>query len=157
MAKTKDSITIISFSDNGEQIKIEAPARPLSLKLLSEVEKLRQQYTDFGQLAALVASMADAGFDETDEAMRQFKQLILLFDKGLTQEQAKEILRKNMSDTAIKNATLGIDLLRVVIDRSQLTTAQKELLDSDTESDFWQNADLTLLREQSEEYFRRYQ
>jgi hypothetical protein len=158
MAKTtKDSIKIVSYHEDGTQITIEAAARPLSMKVLHEVEALRTQYTDFAQLAALIASRAEAGFDDTDETMKPFKQLIKMFEKGMTGEQAVALLRKDMGETALKNSELSVELLRKLMVREQLKTSEKELIDSDIHGDFWQNADLTLIREQAEDYFRRYQ
>ena len=158
MAKTaKDTIRIVSFHEDGTQITIEAPARPLSMKVLHEVEALRTEFTDFNQLASLVASMAEAGFDDTDETMKPFKQLIKMFEKGMTEEQAVALLRKDKGATVIKNGELSVELLRKLMVREQLKTTEKELLDSEISSDFWQNADLALIREQAEDYFRRYQ
>jgi hypothetical protein len=101
--------------------------------------------------------MAEAGFDDTDEMMKPFKQLIKMFEKGMTEEQAVALLRKDMGDTVLKNGELSVELLRKLMVREQLKTAEKEMLDSDITGDFWQNADLALIREQAEDYFRRYQ
>jgi hypothetical protein len=156
MAKTKDSIRIVSYADGGKEIVIEAPARPISLRLLAEVEDLRRKYTDFEELASLVASMAEAGYDENDEDMKQFRPLIALFEKGFTQAQAVEFLKSNMPQIVMENLRVEMRLLQKVIDRSNLTSFEKECIESDLDADFWQNADLACVRGQAMEFFRAY-
>ena len=151
-----ETIKIVSDSGEGEAITIQAKARVLSMKLLAEIEEIRQAYTDFDEIAAMVKSMAEAGYDESDEAMKQFEQLIHLFEKGLTHEQAVDFLKRYMPDVVLNNLRLEVELLKKMIDKRGLTPEEIRLVEEETDGSFWQNADLRLVKEQAKFFFNGY-
>ena len=154
MAVKKETMKITSIV-GGNSVSVEAPVRPLSLGVLKEVEEVRKGYTDFSFIAETVLGLSKETDDYDDLTLKNA--IAIVKGSGMTLEQTKELLRGQMRDAAMKNIELEMSLLKTIIERKQLTTEQKDLLDSDVEHEFWQNADLMLIREQAEQFFRRYQ